>query len=91
MPWWWMKRTDSMKVRHVPEHENQIKEIIHAAACSVFFIDEDQRVTLPGYQQGGDQAMGSASREPSMNTTCLPSFAAMARWLPPVFLTMPLQ
>lgn len=26
--------------------ENQIKEIIHAAACSVFFIDEDQRVTL---------------------------------------------
>ena len=26
--------------------ENQIKEIIHAAKCSVFFIDEDQRVTL---------------------------------------------
>ena len=26
--------------------ENQIKEIIHAARCSVFFIDEDQRVTL---------------------------------------------
>ena len=26
--------------------ENQIKEIINAAACSVFFIDEDQRVTL---------------------------------------------
>lgn len=26
--------------------ENQIKEIIHAAACSVFFIDESQRVTL---------------------------------------------
>ena len=25
--------------------ENQIKEIIHAAACSVFFIDESQRVT----------------------------------------------
>ena len=25
--------------------ENQIKEIIHAARCSVFFIDEDQRVT----------------------------------------------
>lgn len=26
--------------------ENQIKEIIHAAKCSVFFIDEDQRVTV---------------------------------------------
>jgi len=26
--------------------ENQIKEIIHAAFCSVFFIDESQRVTL---------------------------------------------
>lgn len=27
-------------------NENQIKEIIHAAACSVFFIDESQRVTM---------------------------------------------
>ena len=26
--------------------ENQIKEIIHAACCSVFFIDESQRVTM---------------------------------------------
>lgn len=26
--------------------ENQIKEIIHAGRCSVFFIDESQRVTL---------------------------------------------
>lgn len=26
--------------------ENQIKEIIHAAKCSIFFIDESQRVTL---------------------------------------------
>lgn len=26
--------------------ENQIKEIIHASKCSVFFIDENQRVTL---------------------------------------------
>lgn len=26
--------------------ENQVKEIIHAAKCSVFFIDEDQKVTL---------------------------------------------
>ncbi len=26
--------------------ENQIKEIIHAAFCSVFFIDESQRVTM---------------------------------------------
>ncbi len=26
--------------------ENQIKEIIHAAYCSVFFIDESQRVTM---------------------------------------------
>ncbi len=27
-------------------NENQIKEIIHAAFCSVFFIDESQRVTM---------------------------------------------
>ncbi len=26
--------------------ENQIKEIIHAAKCSVFFLDEEQRVTF---------------------------------------------
>jgi hypothetical protein len=26
--------------------ENQIKEIINASKCSIFFIDEDQRVTL---------------------------------------------
>ncbi len=26
--------------------ENQIKELIHASLCSVFFIDEDQRVTM---------------------------------------------
>jgi DUF2075 family protein len=26
--------------------ENQIKEIIHASKCSIFFIDEDQRVTI---------------------------------------------
>lgn len=28
------------------EGENQIKEIIHAANCSVFFIDESQKVTM---------------------------------------------
>ena len=27
-------------------NENQIREIIHAAMCSIFFIDESQRVTL---------------------------------------------
>lgn len=27
-------------------NENQVKEIIHAAICSVFFIDESQRVTM---------------------------------------------
>lgn len=27
-------------------NENQIKEIIHAAMCSVFFVDENQRVTM---------------------------------------------
>lgn len=27
-------------------NENQVREIIHAAACSVFFIDESQRVTM---------------------------------------------
>ena len=26
--------------------ENQIKEVIHAAKCSIFFLDEDQQVTL---------------------------------------------
>lgn len=26
--------------------ENQIKEIVHASKCSIFFIDEDQKVTL---------------------------------------------
>ena len=26
--------------------ENQIKEVLHAAGCSVFFIDESQRVTM---------------------------------------------
>lgn len=26
--------------------ENQIKELIHSSLCSVFFIDEDQRVTM---------------------------------------------
>ncbi len=26
--------------------ENQIKEVIHASLCSVFFIDEEQRVTM---------------------------------------------
>ena len=29
--------------------EDQIKEIINAAACSIFFIDEDQRVTAQDY------------------------------------------
>lgn len=29
--------------------ENQIKEIINAAKCSVFFLDENQRVTLKDY------------------------------------------
>ncbi|MGE4454472.1 MAG: DNA/RNA helicase domain-containing protein [Sphaerochaeta sp.] len=29
--------------------EDQIKEIIHASRCSVFFIDEDQRVTAQDY------------------------------------------
>jgi len=29
--------------------DNQIKEIIHAACCSVFFIDEDQRVHIDDY------------------------------------------
>lgn len=32
--------------------ENQIKEVIAAARCSVFFIDEDQRVTLKDIGSG---------------------------------------
>jgi DUF2075 family protein len=29
--------------------EDQIKEIVHASACSIFFLDEDQRVTAQDY------------------------------------------
>ena len=36
--------------------ENQIKEIINAALCSIFFIDESQRVTLSDIGSGGDGA-----------------------------------
>jgi len=32
--------------------ENQIKEVIHAAKCSVFFIDESQRVTIADIGSG---------------------------------------
>lgn len=34
--------------------ENQVKEIIHAAKCSVFFLDESQRVTLGRKRAGGN-------------------------------------
>jgi uncharacterized protein len=36
------------------EGENQIKEIINAARCSIFFIDEDQRVTLKDVGTAGE-------------------------------------
>ncbi len=32
------------KTRFTPKGENQIKEIINASKCSIFFIDEDQKV-----------------------------------------------
>ena len=43
-----MKHTGLMRnpVCFIIMGENQIKEIIHAAYCSVFFIDESQRVTM---------------------------------------------
>jgi DUF2075 family protein len=34
--------------------ENQIKELISAAKCSIFFIDEDQRVTFKDIGQKGE-------------------------------------
>lgn len=39
-------RLNEKSGRYQIEGENQIKEIIHAGRCSVFFIDESQRVTL---------------------------------------------
>lgn len=36
----------SQYTKAVTGNENQIREIIHAAKCSVFFIDESQRVTM---------------------------------------------
>lgn len=34
------------KTRFTPNSESQVKDIIHAARCSVFFLDENQRVTF---------------------------------------------
>jgi DUF2075 family protein len=34
--------------------ENQVKEIIHASKCSIFFIDEDQRVTFSDIGESGE-------------------------------------
>ena len=34
--------------------ENQIKELIHSSKCSVFFIDEDQRVTFSDIGEKGE-------------------------------------
>ena len=36
----------SQYTKAVTGNENQIREIIHAAQCSVFFIDENQKVTM---------------------------------------------
>ncbi len=48
--------------------ENQIKEIINAAKCSVFFVDEDQRVTFKDVGEKGEirswaQALGAKVHE----------------------------
>ncbi len=40
--------------------ENQIKEIINAARCSVFFLDEDQRVTLKDIGSAAEISMWAA-------------------------------
>jgi DUF2075 family protein len=37
--------------------ENQIKEIINAAKCSIFFVDEDQRVTMKDIGSKGEVEM----------------------------------
>ncbi|MCJ8205193.1 DUF2075 domain-containing protein [Pseudomonas sp. RGM2987] len=41
--------------------ENQIKELINSAKCSIFFIDEDQRVTLSDI--GSKQAIRTFAKE----------------------------
>ena len=43
------------------EGENQIKEIINATKCAIFFVDEDQRVTFKDI--GGKQAIEQDQRE----------------------------
>lgn len=58
--------------------ENQIKELIDSAKCSIFFIDEDQRVTLNDI--GSKQAIRSFAKPRALwskNTCCLRSFAAV--------------
>lgn len=41
--------------------ENQIKEIIHASKCSIFFIDEDQKVTFKDIGEKEEIAMWARS------------------------------
>lgn len=58
--------------------ENQIKELIDSAKCSIFFIDEDQRVTLSDI--GSKQAIRAFAKPRVLwlkNTCCLRSFAAV--------------
>ena len=43
----WTKRMAERKIRAYQNlGDNQIKELISAADCSIFFIDENQQVTL---------------------------------------------
>jgi hypothetical protein len=42
--------------------ENQVKEIIEAAKFSIFFIDEDQRVTLK--DTGTKEEINKRNRKP---------------------------
>lgn len=49
--------------------ENQVKEIIHAARCSVFFLDENQRVTIKDI--GSSKLIHQFAREAGADVTVL--------------------
>lgn len=53
--------------------ENQIKELIHASQCSVFFIDEDQRVSLKDIGTVGEIERWAAHFDADVQRLVLPS------------------
>lgn len=53
--------------------ENQIKEILHSSSCSVFFLDEDQRVTLSDIGASEEIRKHAAAERASIVELELPS------------------